>query len=119
MIAAKWTASLLERVASALAMARATSDALDKDSSAAYELVAPCAQTPQAFRYDLLLRANEEARAVSLPSAAATDDSFLVERLGLPVAVVEGSPNNIKITTPDDLLLAEKLYERVSSRHRK
>jgi 2-C-methyl-D-erythritol 4-phosphate cytidylyltransferase len=67
------------------------------------------AQTPQAFRFDLLLRANEEARAVSLPSAAPTDDSFLIERQGLPVAVVEGSPNNIKITTPEDLLLAEKL----------
>lgn len=70
------------------------------------------AQTPQAFRYDLLLRANEEARAANLPSAMATDDAFLVERLGLPVAVVEGSPNNIKITTPEDLALAEKLLSR-------
>jgi len=67
------------------------------------------AQTPQAFRYELLLRANQEARAGALPSAAATDDSFLIELQGLPVAVVEGSPNNIKITTPEDLLLAEKL----------
>ncbi|HKQ77986.1 MAG TPA: 2-C-methyl-D-erythritol 4-phosphate cytidylyltransferase, partial [Blastocatellia bacterium] len=67
------------------------------------------AQTPQAFRYDLLLRANEEARAGALPSSVATDDSFLVERQGLPVAAVEGSPHNIKITTPEDLLLAEKL----------
>jgi 2-C-methyl-D-erythritol 4-phosphate cytidylyltransferase len=67
------------------------------------------AQTPQAFRYDLLLRANEEARAAGLPSATVTDDAFLVERLGLAVAVVEGSPNNIKITTPEDLILAEKL----------
>jgi 2-C-methyl-D-erythritol 4-phosphate cytidylyltransferase len=69
------------------------------------------AQTPQAFRYDLLLRANEEARAANLPSAMVTDDAFLVERLGLPVAVVEGSPNNIKITTPEDLILAEKFFE--------
>ncbi|MGH9936539.1 MAG: 2-C-methyl-D-erythritol 4-phosphate cytidylyltransferase [Blastocatellia bacterium] len=69
------------------------------------------AQTPQAFRYELLLRANAEARAANLPSALATDDAFLVERLGLPVAVVEGSANNIKITTPEDLILAEKLFE--------
>jgi 2-C-methyl-D-erythritol 4-phosphate cytidylyltransferase len=67
------------------------------------------AQTPQAFRYDLLMRANEEARAANLPAAMATDDSFLVERLGAPVAIVEGMANNIKITTPEDLALAEKL----------
>jgi 2-C-methyl-D-erythritol 4-phosphate cytidylyltransferase len=67
------------------------------------------AQTPQAFRYDLLMRANEEARAANLPAAMATDDSFLVERLGAPVAIVEGMANNIKITTPEDLILAEKL----------
>jgi 2-C-methyl-D-erythritol 4-phosphate cytidylyltransferase len=67
------------------------------------------AQTPQAFRYDLLMRANQEARASSLPPAMATDDSFLVERLGAPVAIVEGMANNFKITTPEDLILAEKL----------
>ncbi|HEX5085645.1 MAG TPA: 2-C-methyl-D-erythritol 4-phosphate cytidylyltransferase [Blastocatellia bacterium] len=71
------------------------------------------AQTPQAFRYDLLMQANqvfgEDARASDLPAAMATDDSFLVERLGAPVAIVEGLANNIKITTPEDLILAEKL----------
>jgi len=66
------------------------------------------AQTPQAFRYDLLLRANEEARAADLPSAMMTDDALLVERLGERVAVVEGLASNIKITTPEDLVLAEK-----------
>jgi 2-C-methyl-D-erythritol 4-phosphate cytidylyltransferase len=55
------------------------------------------------------MRANEEARAADLPPALATDDSFLVERLGVPVAVVEGMANNIKITTPEDLILAERL----------
>ncbi|MBL8186856.1 MAG: 2-C-methyl-D-erythritol 4-phosphate cytidylyltransferase [Acidobacteria bacterium] len=70
------------------------------------------AQTPQAFRYDLLMRANQEARAAGLPSALTTDDALLVERLGAPVAVVEGSPNNIKITTPEDLILAETLFEQ-------
>ena len=73
------------------------------------------AQTPQAFRYDLLMRANLEAKAANLPSALTTDDALLVERLGMPVAVVEGSPNNIKITTPEDLVLAEKLFERMNA----
>ncbi|MGH9935279.1 MAG: 2-C-methyl-D-erythritol 4-phosphate cytidylyltransferase, partial [Blastocatellia bacterium] len=70
------------------------------------------AQTPQAFRYDLLLRANEEARSANLPSAIMTDDAMLVERLGEPVAVVEGPVSNIKITTPEDLVLAEKLFNQ-------
>lgn len=67
------------------------------------------AQTPQAFRYELLLQANEAARAAHVPSELMTDDSLLVERLGAPIAVVEGSVDNLKITTPADLLLAEKL----------
>ncbi|MEP7342772.1 MAG: 2-C-methyl-D-erythritol 4-phosphate cytidylyltransferase [Acidobacteriota bacterium] len=73
------------------------------------------AQTPQAFRYELLMRANQEAKAAGLPSALTTDDALLVERLGAPVAVVEGSPNNIKITTPEDLILAEKLFEQMNA----
>src|SRR5262245_19943080 len=68
-----------------------------------------CAQTPQAFRYDLLLKANIEARNAGLLSALITDDSSLVERLGIPVAIVEGEPENIKITTPADLVLAERI----------
>lgn len=66
------------------------------------------AQTPQAFRYELLRAANEAARAAGLSSAMQTDDAMLVERLGHPVAVIAGSPHNIKITTPEDLLLAER-----------
>jgi 2-C-methyl-D-erythritol 4-phosphate cytidylyltransferase/2-C-methyl-D-erythritol 2,4-cyclodiphosphate synthase len=69
------------------------------------------AQTPQAFRYELLLHANEEARARGLLTAMATDDSLLLEQLGLPVAVVEGSAHNIKITTPDDLAQAVGIME--------
>jgi 2-C-methyl-D-erythritol 4-phosphate cytidylyltransferase/2-C-methyl-D-erythritol 2,4-cyclodiphosphate synthase len=72
------------------------------------------AQTPQAFRYELLLRANREARAAGLPPAMTTDDSLLVERLGAPVAVVEGSAHNIKITTPEDLLIAERVFEQMN-----
>jgi 2-C-methyl-D-erythritol 4-phosphate cytidylyltransferase / 2-C-methyl-D-erythritol 2,4-cyclodiphosphate synthase len=74
------------------------------------------AQTPQAFRYELLLRANEEARARGLLTAMATDDSLLLEQLGLPVAVVEGSERNIKITTPDDLSQAGWISELMEPR---
>lgn len=73
------------------------------------------AQTPQAFRYALLMQANEAARAAGVASVAATDDAFLVERLGLPVAIVEGSPSNLKITTPEDLLVAERLFQTMNS----
>ena len=72
------------------------------------------AQTPQAFRYEMLLRANAEARAAGLPSSLTTDDSLLVENLGLEVAVVEGSAHNIKITTPEDFILAQRLFEEMS-----
>lgn len=72
------------------------------------------AQTPQAFRYELLQQANAHARTAGLSSAAATDDAFLVEQLGHPIAIVEGSPNNIKITTPEDLTLAEKLFDEIN-----
>ncbi|HWQ32155.1 MAG TPA: 2-C-methyl-D-erythritol 4-phosphate cytidylyltransferase [Blastocatellia bacterium] len=73
------------------------------------------AQTPQAFRYELLREANEAARAAALPSALLTDDALLVERLSHPVAVVEGSAGNIKITTAEDLLLAAKLFEQMQT----
>jgi 2-C-methyl-D-erythritol 4-phosphate cytidylyltransferase len=64
------------------------------------------AQTPQAFRRDLLIRAHEGA---VLDRIVATDDADLVERLGAAVAVVEGSATNFKITTAADLRLAELL----------
>lgn len=69
------------------------------------------AQTPQAFHYPLLVRANQAAREANLSSAATTDDALLVEALGVPVAIVEGSPRNFKITTPEDLQLAERLLQ--------
>lgn len=61
------------------------------------------AQTPQAFRYALIRNAYERACA---DGWRGTDDASLVERLGLPVAMLEGSYRNIKITTPEDLVLA-------------
>ena len=63
-------------------------------------------QTPQIFKAELLHRAYGSE---NLRGAAVTDDASLVERLGVKVAVAEGSYENIKITTPEDLLLAEKI----------
>jgi len=63
-------------------------------------------QTPQVFRYSLILEAHERARADGI---RATDDAALVERLGTPVSVIPGSRWNLKITTPEDLKLAEFL----------
>ena len=62
-------------------------------------------QTPQAFRREQLLQAHREAERAGF---AGTDDAMLIERLGLPVKLVQGSYANIKITTPDDLLWAEQ-----------
>ncbi len=62
------------------------------------------AQTPQGFRYEVLKKAFDEAQAEGF---LGTDEASLVERMGHDVAVVMGSPKNIKITTPDDLELAE------------
>jgi 2-C-methyl-D-erythritol 4-phosphate cytidylyltransferase len=62
------------------------------------------AQTPQGFRYDILKKAFDDAAADGF---LGTDEASLVERAGLPVVVVMGSPRNIKITTPADMELAE------------
>ncbi|HUX28394.1 MAG TPA: 2-C-methyl-D-erythritol 4-phosphate cytidylyltransferase [Terracidiphilus sp.] len=62
------------------------------------------AQTPQGFRYGLLRRAFAEATADGF---IGTDEASVVERAGLPVAVVPGSQVNLKITQPGDLELAE------------
>jgi 2-C-methyl-D-erythritol 4-phosphate cytidylyltransferase len=61
------------------------------------------AQTPQGFRYDILKKAFDEAAADGF---LGTDEASLIERAGHPVAVVMGSPRNLKITTPADMELA-------------
>jgi 2-C-methyl-D-erythritol 4-phosphate cytidylyltransferase len=67
------------------------------------------AQTPQGFRYDVLKKAFAEAAADGFMG---TDEASLVERSGHEVVVVMGSPRNIKITTPADLVLAEFYVEQ-------
>ena len=62
------------------------------------------AQTPQAFPADLLRRAY-----AAWDGSEATDDATLVERVGGTVVVVEGSPMNLKVTRPEDVVVAEAL----------
>jgi len=60
-------------------------------------------QTPQVFPYPVILEAHQRAFQ---DGWEATDDGSLVERIGVPVRVIHGSERNIKITTPNDLVLA-------------
>lgn len=63
-------------------------------------------QTPQCFRLDLLRQAYTQPEEPSF-----TDDASVVERLGVAIRLVEGSYENIKITTPEDLLWAEAFLQ--------
>ena len=66
-------------------------------------------QTPQAFPAKTLRRVYEESYAHKMYG---TDDATLAERAGIKVRVIMGSYDNIKITTPEDLLLAEEILKR-------
>lgn len=66
-------------------------------------------QTPQAFDASLLRQAYHAANAVGF---VGTDDAGLVERLGVTVKMVHGSYENLKITTPEDLIIAETLLRK-------
>ena len=66
------------------------------------------AQTPQTFRAKLILEASEYAREKGI---RCTDDACLIESFGLKVKLTRGNENNIKITTPKDLLLAEQILK--------
>jgi len=83
---------------------------VDNNNSAIVETIARAtlwqAQTPQAFRRDLIVAAHQ--RAVH-DKIIATDDADLVERTGTRVEVVEASTTNLKITTPSDLAIVEAI----------
>ena len=66
-------------------------------------------QTPQGFTVDLIRRAHIEAQKADF---LGTDDAALVERLGIPVHLTPGSRRNIKLTTPEDLLMADAFLGR-------
>ena len=63
------------------------------------------AQTPQVFRRELLIEAYSKRKG------PATDDAHLIEQLGKQVTIVAGSPLNVKITTKEDLRLAEQILK--------
>ena len=67
-------------------------------------------QTPQVFRYEDIIMAHQ--RAVQEGWDAVTDDALLMEKMGIPVKVIEGSEDNIKVTTPHDMELARFLLKR-------
>ena len=69
------------------------------------------AQTPQAFRTDVLRAAHDRAAEEGFE---ATDDAMLLERIGERVAIVPGDERNVKVTTRDDLALAEALLAAAS-----
>jgi len=67
-------------------------------------------QTPQVFKKEIILEAFEK-----YGKEPVTDDAMLVEKLGIPVKMVMGSYANIKITTPEDLLIAEGLLKTLET----
>lgn len=69
------------------------------------------AQTPQGFKFDLIINGYEQAIKNKI---VAFDDASLVEKLGIKVKIIEGLDNNIKITTPMDLILAKEIIRNES-----
>ena len=65
-------------------------------------------QTPQVFRKELILKAYDKFGKIHV-----TDEAMLVEKLGVKVRVVKGACENIKITTPEDLVLAEAIAKKL------
>lgn len=65
-------------------------------------------QTPQAFKYSLI---KEAATAASEAGFLGTDEAMLVERLGHPVKIIESNYENVKMTTPDDLIYGKAILE--------
>jgi|ERR1700738_1484081 len=75
------------------------------------------ALTPQCFRLEILKHAYEKLTESEAAGSEVTDDSLLVERLGVEVVAVEGSSRNIKITREEDLALAEAILSLFVSSH--
>jgi len=71
------------------------------------------ALTPQCFRFDVLKRAYEGLAEIEASGIEVTDDSFLVEQLGVSIVTVPGRARNIKITNEEDLAVAEILLKSV------
>ncbi len=68
------------------------------------------ALTPQAFKVDILKRAFNEFGA----DESATDECYLVEKLGVPISCIEGSARNIKVTRPEDIQIVEAVLSEMA-----
>jgi 2-C-methyl-D-erythritol 4-phosphate cytidylyltransferase len=86
-------------------------DQFSKETLERSSLVA--VQTPQCFKYDIIYSCHSK---LSCENISVTDDTMVVERYGYKVYLYEGNYNNIKITTPEDLILAERIL-KLSSAH--
>ncbi|NLM35356.1 MAG: 2-C-methyl-D-erythritol 4-phosphate cytidylyltransferase [Clostridiales bacterium] len=67
-------------------------------------------QTPQCFKYDLILECHRQA---DIENYSATDDTMIVEKYGHRVYLYEGDYKNIKVTTPEDMLLGEEILDKL------
>ncbi len=63
-------------------------------------------QTPQVFRYDILIKSYETEYSKDF-----SDDASVIEKAGFPVTMVEGNAENFKITNPQDMIFAEAIFE--------
>jgi 2-C-methyl-D-erythritol 4-phosphate cytidylyltransferase len=70
-------------------------------------------QTPQVFRWEDIHLAHQKAMKHGWDEA--TDDAFLIEKMGIPVKIIKGEDDNIKITTPQDLDIARFLMSKRSA----
>lgn len=69
-----------------------------------------CVQTPQCFKYNIILESHENALKNNIQ---VTDDTMVVESFNHKVYLYEGSYTNIKITTPEDLIIGEKILDSI------
>jgi 2-C-methyl-D-erythritol 4-phosphate cytidylyltransferase len=102
---------VVDTVKQVAATARGTDEVVGTVDRAALRAV----QTPQGFRRDVLQDAYRDAAAAGVLDA--TDDAGLVERLGVPVAVVPGDERAFKVTRPLDLLLADAVLAQRGLAH--
>lgn len=68
-------------------------------------------QTPQAFKRDIIEKAHEMA---NIKGISGTDDAYLVENMGIKVKMIKGSYENIKVTTSEDIIIAEAIMKRTA-----
>lgn len=69
-------------------------------------------QTPQCFKYDIIMQCH---KCIKIDKLMVTDDTSIVENYGYKVFLYEGSYNNIKITTPEDLAIGEEILKNIDS----